>query len=148
MWHRCLYDREKMIRKYHFLSFFGNRVSFFVIFCRHVFLFLFFFSFFEGAVAGQLAKWLSVRLWTKWLWVRVQLQSFKLQISRLLRARSFLTFRLLCSFFSNTLTIISRQDSCFSGTSVVVSVCVFCFVLFWGRFGFISESYQFYIYIK
>ena len=24
-----------------------------------------------------LAKWLSVRLWTKWLWVRVQLQSLK-----------------------------------------------------------------------
>ena len=27
------------------------------------------------------AKWLSVRLWTKWLWVRVQLQSLKDQIS-------------------------------------------------------------------
>ena len=32
----------------------------------------------------SLAKWLSVRLRTKWLWVRVQLQSIKLQISRLL----------------------------------------------------------------
>ena len=40
----------------------------------------------------HLAKWLSVRLRTKWFWVRVQLQSFKLQISRLLRARSSLTF--------------------------------------------------------
>ena len=26
----------------------------------------------------SLAKWLSVRLWTKWLWVRGQLQSLKL----------------------------------------------------------------------
>ena len=31
-----------------------------------------------------LAKWLSVRLRTKWFWVRVQLQSLNLQISRLL----------------------------------------------------------------
>ena len=37
---------------------------------------------------AKLAKWLSVRLRTKWFWVRVQLQSFHLQISRLLRARS------------------------------------------------------------
>ena len=44
-----------------------------------------------------LAKWLSVRLRTKWLWVRVQLRSLKLQISRLLRARSSLTFRQLQS---------------------------------------------------
>ena len=29
----------------------------------------------------SLAKWLSVRLRTKWLWVRVQLQSVELQIS-------------------------------------------------------------------
>ena len=36
---------------------------------------------------------MSVRLWTKWLWVQVQLQSLKLHISRLLRARSSLTFR-------------------------------------------------------
>ena len=45
----------------------------------------------------SLAKWLSVRLRTKWLWVRVQLQSLHLQISRLLRARSSLTFRQLQS---------------------------------------------------
>ena len=42
-------------------------------------------------VLGQL----SVRLRTKWFWVRVQLQSFHLQISHLLRARSSLTFRQL-----------------------------------------------------
>ena len=46
---------------------------------------------------NHLAKWLSVRLWTKWLWVRVQLQSLKLQISRLLQTRSSLTFRHLQS---------------------------------------------------
>ena len=40
-------------------------------------------------------EWLSVRLRTKWFWVRVQLQSLHLQISRLLRARSSLTFRQL-----------------------------------------------------
>ena len=36
------------------------------------------------------AKWLSVRLRTKWFRVRVQLQSLKLQISRLLRAKKLL----------------------------------------------------------
>ena len=36
---------------------------------------------------ASLAKWLSVRLRTMWLWIRVPLQSLKLQISRLFRAR-------------------------------------------------------------
>ena len=45
--------------------------------------------------SASLAKWLSVHLRTKWLWVRVQLQSLKLQILHLLRARSSLTFRQL-----------------------------------------------------
>ena len=31
---------------------------------------------------NHLVKWLSVHLQTKWFWVRVQLQSLKLQISR------------------------------------------------------------------
>ena len=44
---------------------------------------------------ASLAKLLTIRLRTKWLWVRVQLPSLKLQISRLLRARSSLTFRQL-----------------------------------------------------
>ena len=35
--------------------------------------------------------WLSVHLRTKLLWVRVQLQSLKIQISRLFRAMSSLT---------------------------------------------------------
>ena len=33
--------------------------------------------------------------WTKWFWVRVQLQSLKLQTLCLLQAKSFLTFRQL-----------------------------------------------------
>ena len=45
----------------------------------------------------MLAKWLSVRLRTKWFWVRVKLQSLHLQISRLLRARSSVTLRQLQS---------------------------------------------------
>ena len=44
---------------------------------------------------GQLAKWFSVRLQTKWFWVRVKLQSLKHQISHQLRAMSSLTFRQL-----------------------------------------------------
>ena len=47
---------------------------------------------------ASLAKWLSVRLRTKVLVVvRVQLQSLKLQISRLFQARSSFTFRQLQS---------------------------------------------------
>ena len=43
------------------------------------------------------SKWLSVRLQTKWLWVRIPLQLLKFQISRLFWARSSLTFRQLQS---------------------------------------------------
>ena len=39
------------------------------------------------------AKWLSVQLRTKWLWVRIPLLSLELQIWYLFRARIFLTFR-------------------------------------------------------
>ena len=42
---------------------------------------------------GCLAKWLRGRLRTKWLLVRIMLLSLKLQIWRLLWARSSLTFR-------------------------------------------------------
>ena len=50
----------------------------------------------------QLLRWkntkcLSFRLWTTWLWVRVPLQSLKLQISRLFWTKSSLTFRQLFS---------------------------------------------------
>ena len=41
----------------------------------------------------SLAKRLSVRLRTEWLWVRIPLHSLKLQISHLFQARSFLTFK-------------------------------------------------------
>ena len=44
---------------------------------------------------ASLAKWLSVRLRTKWLWVGVPLLSLELQISRLFRARSSLILRQL-----------------------------------------------------
>ena len=42
---------------------------------------------------ASLAKWLSVGLLTKWLWIRITLLSLKLQIRRLLWARSSSTFR-------------------------------------------------------
>ena len=45
------------------------------------------------AKLASLAKWLSVCLQTKWLWVRISLLSLKLQIWCLLQARSSLTFR-------------------------------------------------------
>ena len=45
----------------------------------------------------SLAKWLDVRLRTKWLWIRIPLQSLNLQIWRLLRARRSFTFRQLQS---------------------------------------------------
>ena len=54
---------------------------------------------------GQSAKWLSVPLQTMWLWVRVQLQSVKLQILRLFRAKSSLKFRQLQSANSHSLCV-------------------------------------------
>ena len=42
-----------------------------------------------------LVKFLSVRWWTKWLWVRVPLLSLKRQISHLFQAKNVLTFRQL-----------------------------------------------------
>ena len=43
-------------------------------------------------IASSLAKWLSVYLQTKWLWVRILLLPLKFQISRLFWASSSLTF--------------------------------------------------------
>ena len=43
---------------------------------------------------ASLAKWLTVYLKIKWLWIRIPLRSLKYQISRLLRAKSSLTFTL------------------------------------------------------
>ena len=45
------------------------------------------------SIITSLAKWLSVRLRTNCLWFRILLRSLKLQIWRLLRRRSSLTFR-------------------------------------------------------
>ena len=45
----------------------------------------------------SLAKWLSVRLRTKWLWVGIPLESLKLYISCLIRATISLRFRQLYS---------------------------------------------------
>ena len=42
---------------------------------------------------ASLAKWLSVCLQTKWLWVRILLLSLKLQIRCSLQARSSLIFK-------------------------------------------------------
>ena len=44
---------------------------------------------------ASLTKWLSVRLRAKWLWVRVLLESFKLQILRLFWAKNYLKSRYL-----------------------------------------------------
>ena len=57
-----------------------------------------------------LAKWLSVRLWTKWLWIQIPLQSMKPQISRLFRARRSLTFRKL-SLFINKIVLITTSST-------------------------------------
>ena len=46
---------------------------------------------------GSMTKFLSVRLRTKWLMVRVQLHSLELQVLHLLQGRSSLTFRQLQS---------------------------------------------------
>ena len=59
-----------------------------------------------------MAKWLSVRLQTKWFWVQVQLQSLKLQISRLLRAKSSLSFRIQeCGFTLKCVSDMTRTYS-------------------------------------
>ena len=46
-----------------------------------------------GKMEASLAKWLSIRLRTKWLRVRIPLLSLKLQIWCMFRVRSSLTFR-------------------------------------------------------
>ena len=58
---------------------------------------------FMWLLRNSLTKWLSVRLRTKWLWVQIPLQSLKLQIWRLLRARGSLAFRqtIECRFTPN-----------------------------------------------
>ena len=75
----------------------------------------------DGKIVASLAKWLSVRLRTKWLWVRIPLLSLKLQIWRLLRAWSSLTFRQTteCRF---TLKLIRDMIITYSQTSIFVII--------------------------
>ena len=77
--------------------------------------------------AASLAKWLSVRLQTKWSRVRVSLLSLKPQIWYLLRARSFLTFRqtIECGFSLKlvrdmiiTYSQMHRTDKCSQHSSI------------------------------
>ena len=61
------------------------------------------------AKVASLAIWLSVLLWTKWFWVQVLLRSLKCQISRLFRARSSFTCKILQSVDS----IQTHKKNCF-----------------------------------
>ena len=60
---------------------------------------------------ASLAKWLIVRLRSKWLWVQIPLQSLKLQISPLFQVRSSLTFRQLQSVDSQDWTKFEKGGS-------------------------------------
>ena len=77
------------------------------------------------AKLASLAKSLSVRLRTKWLWVRVLLQSLKLQILRLFRARSSLTFRQPWSVDSLWNAYVTWQDH----TVKIFSTVIFFLIL-------------------
>ena len=58
---------------------------------------------------GSFGKLLSVGLWTKWLWVRVQLQSLKFQNLHLLWSRGSLIFRTLSSVDSHWNSYVTWQ---------------------------------------
>ena len=62
--------------------------------------------------AGAISKWLSVRLRTKWLWVRILLLSMKLRI--LENQRLFGNFQ---SSMRTQSSALSPLDKCISGTS-------------------------------
>ena len=76
----------------------------------------------KSNILSDLAKWLSVRLPTKCLWIRISLLSLKLQIWRLLQVRSFLTFRqtIECGF---TLKVV--RDMIITGTQTKQNL-LFC----------------------
>ena len=73
----------------------------------------------------SLAKWLSAHLWTKGLWVRVQLQLLKLPISRLLWARSFLTFKQLQSVDSLWSAYVTWQEHTVARSQMSLKIDVF-----------------------
>ena len=62
---------------------------------------------------SNLAKWLSVRLWTKWLWVRVQLQS---------RIVSFTPFCCLGNRFSKKHFLGGNNTFFLSGERVMIEI--------------------------
>ena len=80
---------------------------------------------------ASLAKWLSVRQWTKWLRVRIPLQSFKLQISHLLFAKKFLDIQVTteCRFTLKRVCDMIRRhgemhhiDKCTQHRSIMASL--------------------------
>ena len=95
----------------------------------------------------SLAKWLSVRLRTKWFWVRVQLQSLKLQISRLLRAKELLDIQatIECGFtlclryytghsnFDRILNVFVRKLTIFEYKGYPKSFVDFCIKKYLGK---------------
>ena len=63
---------------------------------------------------SSFAKWLSVRLQTKWFWVQISLLSLKLHIWRRLQARSSLTFwqTIQCEFNLKLVHVMVTVISC------------------------------------
>ena len=85
---------------------------------------------FEPTNFASLAKWSSVRLRTKWLWVRISLLSRKIQIWRLLRARNSLTFRqtIECGFtlkLVRDMVITNTPTNMISLLTKELAVCLF-----------------------
>ena len=78
---------------------------------------------------ASLAKWLSIRLRTKWLWVRISLLSLKLQMWRLHRARSSLTFRQTAErvFTLKLVRDMIITYSCFNVETTSINICRFNF---------------------
>ena len=74
-----------------------------------------------------------VRLRNKWFWVRVQFESLHLQILRLLRARSSLTFMQLKSVDSLWTAYVAWQEHTVQLNLFVISgnLSYFIFLLFW-----------------
>ena len=90
----------------------------------------------------KLAKWLSVHLQTKWLWVQIPLLSLKLKILCLLWARSSLTFRqtIECRFnlkFVRDMIITYNVRLCFVQLICVLNSKTNC----WGQFRSVFKAF-------
>ena len=109
-YHKDILDKSLPVRLFIFLIFFRRRVLYIFIFFRRQVVYIYnilrnFQIFLEYLFINQSQSRtvfstnhitaIGFEPTTKWLWVRIQLQSLNLQISRLLRARSSLTFRQL-----------------------------------------------------